>query len=77
MRDKLKLNDGDSLIQENHRSKGTMAETDIYTYSIIDAQGNKTGTVVHTDHTAIKGFQRTQTVEQRDISGVLIVDVSW
>ncbi|MDE8809496.1 hypothetical protein P0C28_09495 [Aeromonas hydrophila] len=77
MHDKLKLNHGDTLIQESHRSKGTLAEMDIYTYSIINAQGTKVGSVVYTDHTAIKGFRRTQSVEQRDSSGALIVDVSW
>jgi hypothetical protein len=77
LKDKLKLNDGDTLVPESHRSKGTMAETDIYTLSIVNSQGEKVGTVIHTDHTSINGFQRTQSVEQTDISGKLIVDTCW
>lgn len=77
MKEQLKLNPGESLVQESHRSKGTLAETDIWTYSIIDSKGNKVGTVVHTDHTSIKGLSRTQTVEQRDSVGKLVVDVTW
>ena len=77
MEDKLKLNPGETLKQTGHRSKGPLAETDIYTYSILNQTGEIVGTVTHTDHTAIKGFKRTQTVEQRDHGGNVIVDVSW
>ena len=54
-----------------------MAETDIWTYSIWDANGNKVGSVVYTDHTSIKGFSRTQSVEQRDANGKIVVDITW
>lgn len=77
MKDKIKLNHGETLKQESHRSKGTMAETDIWTYSVLDSNGNKVGTVVHTDHTSIRGFNRTQSVEQRDVNGNIVVDVTW
>jgi len=77
MENKLKLNQGDTLKQINHRMKGTMQETDIWTYDILNESGVTVGTVIHTDHTAIKGFERTQTVEQKDISGNVIVDMSW
>ena len=77
METKIKLNPGDKLKQESHRSKGTLSETDIWTYAILDANDNKVGSVVHTDHTSIKGFQRTQSVEQSDSTGKIIVDVTW
>lgn len=77
MKTKIKLNPGEKLKQESHRSKGTLSETDIWTYAILDAYDNKVGSVVHTDHTSIKGFQRTQSVEQRDSTGKIIVDVNW
>lgn len=77
MKDRIKLNPGETLKQEDHRSKGTMAETDIWTYTILDSSGKKVGSVVHTDHTSIKGFYRTQSVEQRDINGKIVVDVTW
>jgi hypothetical protein len=77
LKEKIKLNPGETLKQESHRSKGTLAETDIWTYAVLDANGNKVGSVVHTDHTSIKGCNRTQSDEQRDAKGNVIVDVSW
>ena len=77
MEDKLKLNPGETLKRIGHRSKGPLAETDIWTYSILNQAGDIVGTVTHTDHTAIKGFKRTQTVEQKDKDGNVIVDLSW
>ncbi len=77
MESKLKLNEGDTLKQTDHRMKGPMQETDIWTYSILNKDGEVVGSVVHTDHTAIKGFRRTQTVEQKDSLGNVIVSTSW
>ena len=77
MESKLKLNVGDTLKQTNHRMKGPMQEIDIWEYDILNKNGETVGTVIHTDHTAIKGFGRTQTVEQKDISGKIIVYISW
>jgi hypothetical protein len=77
MESKLKLKEGDTLKQTNHRMKGSMQETDIWTYDILNKSDETVGIVVHTDHTAIKGFGRTQTLEQKDISGNVIVDISW
>ncbi len=47
MEGKLKLKKGEKLIQDVHRSKGPMAETDIWTYSIIDSKNNQVSTVTH------------------------------
>jgi hypothetical protein len=77
METKIKLNHGEKLQQESHRSKGSLSETDIWTYTVIDASGNKVGSVVHTDHTSIRGFQRSQSVEQRDANGKIILNISW
>lgn len=75
--DKLILNPGEVLVEESHRMKGSLQETDIYTYSIQNAAGENVGSVVRTDHTAIRGFARTQSVEQRDSTGTVIVDLRW
>ncbi len=77
MKDKIKLNPGETLKREGHRSKGTMGETDIWTYTVLDSSGNKVGSVIHTEHTSIRNLKRTQSVEQRDANGNLIVDVIW
>ncbi len=54
MESKLKLNEGETLKQTNHRMKGPMQETDIWTYDILNKNGETVGTVTHTDHTALK-----------------------
>lgn len=54
-----------------------MEETDITTYDVLDAAGMKVGQVVHTSHTAVKGFKVTETVEQTDATGKAIVSTSW
>ncbi|MGJ0223560.1 hypothetical protein ACQUZK_09185 [Streptococcus pyogenes] len=77
LEDKVQLQDGERLELVAHRSKGTLSETDIFEYAVVNAAGEKVGSVVHTDHTAIKGFQRTQTVEQRDAQGKMVVDAVW
>ena len=56
---------------------GSLQETDIDTYDVVDADGAKTGTVTVEDHTAIRGFARTITVCQQDASGKAIVEESW
>ena len=77
MKEKLKLNPGEILKREAHSSKGTMAQTDIWTYAILDSSGRKVGSVIYTDHTSINGFNSTQSVEQFDANGKVVVDVSW
>lgn len=64
MRTKIKLNPGEELKHETSRSKGTMGQTDITTYSIINSEGEILGTVIHEDHTSLNGFRRTQHVTQ-------------
>jgi hypothetical protein len=77
MRTKIKLNPGEELKHETSRSKGTMGQTDITTYSIINSEGEILGTVIHEDHTSLNGFRRTQHVTQRDQSGKTNVQESW
>ena len=77
MHEKIKLEIGEFLSIESRKTKGPLAETDIATYSIINTNGDKVGSVVHTEHTSIKGLNNTQRVEQRDINGVLVLDTRW
>ncbi|MEE1922701.1 hypothetical protein V0R50_10640 [Pseudomonas sp. 148P] len=77
MENRVKLNAGESLKFVSCQSKGFMAEEDINEYSVIDAQGNIVGKVVHRDHTAVNGFRRTQSVLQTDADGKVVVDVGW
>lgn len=77
MKDRIKLNQGESLQRESTRTKGPMAEMDITNYSILNQQGDRVGSVIYTDHTALKGFRRTQTVLQKDIDGNVLIDVTW
>jgi len=52
MKDKLKLAPGETLKHESSRSKGFMGETDVTTYSVLDASGNVVGSVEHTEHSS-------------------------
>ena len=76
-RAKLVLKEGEVLEHVSHRMKGTLQEEDIDTYDILNASGEKVGSVTHTDHTAIRGFTRTQTIEQYNSEGKLVVDTRW
>jgi hypothetical protein len=77
MRTKIKLNPGEELKRESSRSKGTMGQTDIVTYSVINSEGDVVGKIIYEDHTALNGFRRTQHVTQTDQSGKTIVQESW
>jgi hypothetical protein len=74
---KIKLNPSEELVQDKHRSKGTMAQTDIYHYSIVNEAGEIVGKVVHEDHTSLNGLRRTQHITQTDNDGNLVVQESW
>jgi hypothetical protein len=76
-RDKVKLNEGQTLKHESSRSKGSMAQEDITEYSVLDSAGQIVGRVVHNDHMALNGFGRTQSIRQTDSSGQVIVDEHW
>ena len=76
-RDKVKLKDGEQLKYESSQTKGFMSEEDVNVYAVLDAAGKVVGKVIHTDHTAVKGFRRTQTVRQSDIDGQVLVDERW
>lgn len=77
METKIRLNPGETLRTTGHRSKGPLAETDIYSYAIVNAAGVEVGSVEHTDHTSINGLKRSQHVIQKDSAGNTIVDERW
>jgi len=74
---KLVMKDNDTVVLEKSRTKGPLGETEIDTYIVLNSAGEKIGSVIHTDHTAIKGFARTQTIEQYGLAGELLVRTSW
>lgn len=71
------LRDGEMVKPKGSRTKGSLAETDIYSYELVDANGRVTGTAEYTYHTAIKGFKVTQTLVQKDSTGKVLVDERW
>ncbi|EIM99924.1 hypothetical protein WQE_16384 [Paraburkholderia hospita] len=75
--EKLVLKAGESLKHERSYMKGPLQETDVDLYVIVNAQGDITGEVKLTDHTAIRGFQRTISVIQTDRAGNTVVNESW
>lgn len=77
LKDKIILNSGETLVEISHKTKGPVGETDIYKYKIINSKGDTVGYVDHTDHTSIRGFQRTQSAIQYDINKRVIIDIHW
>lgn len=77
METKIKLNPGEILRHDNHKTKGTMAQTDIDAYSIVNDKNEVVGKVVHEDHTPLDGRSRIQHVTQTDINKKIIIQVSW
>lgn len=76
-RQKIVVGSDEELKHEGSRTKGFMEETDIDTYSIVRADGTKTGSVTVSDHTAVRGFRRTVRVTQTDAAGKVIVEESY
>lgn len=58
-------------------SKGFMQETDIMDYDVVGSDGTKIGSVSVVEHTAVRGFNTTIHVVQKNIDGQVIVDKSW
>lgn len=77
MRSRIKLNPGEELRHEKSRSKGSMAQTEIDHYLVVNNENEVVGKVIHEDNTSLKGFQRTQCVTQTDKSGNIIIQESW
>lgn len=75
--DKLKLDANESLRHDKSYAKGSLGQEEIELYSIVNQDGEVTGSVQYTDHTAIKGFHRTLHVIQRSSSGNVIVNERW
>ena len=74
---KIILKSGEYFKHTGSRMKGFMQETDIDSYDVLSAEGQKVGSVVIEDHTAVKGFARTVSLCQRDHEGVVIIEESW
>lgn len=76
-REKIVLRSGEQLKRTGSKSTGFMGETDVDTYDVVDAQGATVGSVTVEDHTAVRGFKRTISVEQRDGAGAIIYSEHW
>jgi len=74
---KVDLKSGERLTHTGSKSKGFMGETDVDVYDITATNGEIVGSVTVKDHTAVKGFKRTISFEQRDGNGALVKSESW
>lgn len=54
-----------------------MDQIDIVMYSVLDVDGRKAGTVVHTDEVTINGLKNRQHVCQTGLAGNVVVDEHW
>ena len=74
---KIKLNSGEILRLDESKSKGTMAQTDIEYYSILNEAKEVVGKVKYEDCTSLNGLGRNQHVTQTDMNGNTIIQESW
>lgn len=77
MRSRVKLQSGETLKRESSRAKGSMAQIDIVTYSILNADGVVVGKVVHTDEITLNGLNNRQSIRQTDLAGNVVVEEHW
>lgn len=70
----IQLKEGERLIHQHSKSQGFMQEEDVDTYAVQAADGSNCGTVVVSDHTAVKGFRRTIFVTQKDSNSKTIFE---
>ncbi|MCO7223221.1 hypothetical protein [Pleionea sp. CnH1-48] len=78
-RERLKnLNDGDQLIHVSHRLKGSLGQTDIDHYEIINGTGDVVGYVKLEDHTDIKApHTQSITLTQKNENGEEVHHETW
>ncbi|MCE0903931.1 hypothetical protein LU676_14325 [Pseudomonas alloputida] len=75
-KDKLKLGEGETLRLDRDYTKGSMAQEDVYEYSVLNTQGDVVGRIVRRDETT-HSLQRRQSLEQRDSQGNVLVAEYW
>jgi hypothetical protein len=77
VKEKIKLNPGETIRLDRAYSEGTLGQTDVERYSIVDKAGQVVGSITYTDHTALRGFKRTQSIVQKGIHGNIISEEHW
>jgi len=76
-KEKLALKDDERLEHTGSRMKGSMEETDVDTYDVINAEGVKVGSVIVEDHMSIRGFARRISLCHMDVDGSIIFQKRW
>lgn len=75
---KLKLEEGDMVRLDRKYEKGNLGQEEVEHYSVINFDGEVTGSVQYTDHTSIKApFRRSRHVVQSGKGGQILVDERW
>lgn len=76
LKDVLKLDPTQSLKRTSYRTKGSMAEKDLYEYDVLDSDGSCVGKVLHVDEVTRQGVNR-QYVKHTDSNGEVILEQNW
>lgn len=77
MENRVKLQPGEKLKHESSRTRGSMGQTDVYTYSVVNADGVVVGKVVHTDEITLNGLNNRQSIRQTDLAGNVVIEEHW
>lgn len=77
MQSRIHLNPSEIIKLTGQRTEGPQAETEIYSYAVVNEAGEEVGSVEYTDHTSLNGLRRSRYVVQRDRAGNVIVEERW
>ncbi|WP_421267501.1 hypothetical protein [Aeromonas veronii] len=77
MENRVKLQPDEKLKHESSRTRGTMGQTDVCTYSVVNEDGQVVGKVVHTEEITLNGLNKRHSIRQTDLSGNVVVEEYW
>lgn len=71
---KFKLNPDDQIKFKSKREKGHLGQTEIWTYDILDKDGNVIGSIKETEHTNVRGLNSYKNVVQYNSEGEIVFE---
>jgi hypothetical protein len=74
----VKLKRGEKLAEPHRLTTGNLAQEDLDHYDVINARGEKVGTVSHTTSMSLAPpFNERHWLVQADLAGNVVVDARW
>ncbi|HGE6065310.1 TPA: hypothetical protein ACGG77_000874 [Vibrio cholerae] len=73
----LKIDDSYSLKITARRTKGSMGETEIFKYGVLDGKGKRIGIVIHTERINLRTLKTSDTGIYENLNGEVLLETSW